>query len=84
MSSPTPENPPAFPHERWQYGHESMARHEGMTLRDYFAGQALVGPVRVDYLLAANRGEELSVTHMAALAYQLADAMLRVRSEGRS
>lgn len=45
----------------------------GMTLRDYFAGQALAG-------MAANRSIDLSRTGQVALsAYSLADAMLKAR-----
>lgn len=43
----------------------------GMSLRDWFAGQALVG-----------LGDEYSVAAAAKIAYQYADAMLAAR--GRS
>jgi len=42
----------------------------GMTLRDYFAGQAL---------LACNRGS--SSVEFARMAYSIADAMLAERAE---
>lgn len=49
----------------------------GMTLRDWFAGQALAG-------LTANMNRqefvEMSTQHMASLAYRYADAMLRART----
>ena len=67
---------PAFPIEKY---HGAMHPHNGkllcggMTLRDWFAGQALVG-------LAG--GEEYSpVCHMAADAYALADEMLTQRKQ---
>lgn len=44
----------------------------GMTLRDYFAGQALVG-LSVD--------EHTSVSKAAHLAYEYADAMLEARKQ---
>ena len=62
---------PAFPRDGW-------APEDGMSLRDYFAGQALAG-------LCANmqvdRFIEMSVGHMAGLSYMYADAMLRERSK---
>jgi len=48
----------------------------GMTLRDWFAAQALTG-----YL--ANCGEDPSPLRCAAFAYELADAMLAVRTRRR-
>jgi hypothetical protein len=47
---------------------------DGMTLRDYFAGQVLAG-------LTANHTLDLSYRHMAERAYYIADAMLAERSE---
>jgi hypothetical protein len=44
---------------------------DGMTLRDYFAGQALIGITPVD----------ISYTQMAERAYYIADAMLEARGE---
>lgn len=60
-----PENPYAFPTETGElYLH-------GMTLRDWFAGQALAG------LIAHASGED---PHKApSLAFKLADAMLCAR-----
>jgi hypothetical protein len=71
-----PENPPAFPRGRFtSFEHEQP----GMTLRDWYAGQALCG-------LCGNRDvtSELSWTieakaGAATLAYQYADAMLSAR-----
>jgi len=52
-------------------GYKPRDDHYGLTLRDWFAGQALAG-------LAA-KAEDESVT--ARQAYILADAMLQVRGE---
>jgi hypothetical protein len=57
---------PAFPR---QSGTLDMGGAQGMSLRDWFAGQALVG--------LANRGQ--TVEEIATYAYELADAMLEVR-----
>ena len=56
-----PENPSAFPRDGYQ---------EGMTLRDYFAGQALVGMI-ADY----------NITDSAKYSYEAADEMLKARSK---
>jgi hypothetical protein len=47
--------------------------HEGMTLRDYFAGQALIG------LLSRN---DVPLAHAVPdNAYMIADAMIKARGE---
>ena len=46
--------------------------HHGMTLRDWYAGQALAG-------LEANSSVDMTVEDAAVMAYQLADAMLAAR-----
>ena len=56
---------PAFP-----AGNLTHGGHEGMTLRDWFAGQALAGMLI---------GEWLSDKGVATLAYEYADAMLAAR-----
>lgn len=52
----------------------SNCPYEGMTLRDYFAGQALAG-------IAVNGANRPAVSWdvIAGASYQLADAMLKVR-----
>jgi hypothetical protein len=63
------DNPRAFP-VPWEF-HEAEA---GMSLRDYFAGQALIG-------LAMKDPYENPDRH-AVLAYAKADAMLDARKKG--
>lgn len=46
-----------------------------MTLRDYFAAQAMTG------LLTAEIVGEYSNEHVAEIAYRIADAMLKAREE---
>lgn len=65
------ENPQAFPLNAGEFGYEPAF---GMTLRDYFAGQALIG-----LMLKDPWGEPL--LH-GILAYSVADGMLRSRTEG--
>ena len=72
---------PAFP----SHGAMGEVAHEGMRLRDYFAGQALhglmanpEGPVQ----RSSQRGWEFvncKPDEVACLAYYMADAMLRAR-----
>lgn len=92
MSAPTPtsghghtvENPPAFPltvgvgANQWEHRH-------GMTLRDWFAGQAIAGigtwmPADTPTLLAGDRG----LMNRAVWAYRQADAMLEARAKGEA
>ena len=47
---------------------------DGMTLRDYFAGQALVG-------IASDPTIDISIVERAKWSYRMADAMLEARGE---
>ncbi|MEN5248475.1 hypothetical protein [Brucella pseudintermedia] len=54
--------------------------HQGMTLRDYFAGQALAG-------IYANKGAPVIATYdspqgRAVICYAMADAMIAAREGG--
>lgn len=73
-----PKNPPAFPHECvtiYAGGGESESAEQGMSLRDYFAGQALAG-------ICADGGHGLTFQHeVARAAYECADEMLREREK---
>lgn len=78
------ENPPAFPRTGKQLGNDRFDE-PGMTLRDYFAGQAL-GAI----IAATSAGQhqpsrdEWGITDgMAFDAYELADAMLAARQKGQ-
>jgi len=66
---------PAFPVEVI-YTQENE-RFNGMTLRDYFAAKALQGALSG----CAARGEVVMYSEMASLAYEMADAMIKARSE---
>lgn len=75
------ENPPAFPVEldyklepgEAQQTGERFAQFPGMTLRDWFAGQAIAG------LLASDT--KASHSEFAAHSYKTADAMLSYRND---
>ena len=62
----------AFPVKGWN-GHEETI-NEGMNLRDYFAGQIIVG-------FLANNKTDYSSKLIVELAYELADAMMKVREK---
>ncbi len=55
-----------------------IQEHAGMSLRDWFAGQALV--IITSYP-AARSTEALENADVARWAYQIADAMLKAREE---
>lgn len=61
---------PAFPHS------DSVLYQQGMSLRDYFAGQALEG------ILAEFFHHENEAQSAAIRAYAMADAMLAERAKG--
>lgn len=66
---------PAFPRPYFEHptnGEYSLAQ-EGMSLRDYFAGQALVG------IIASEVENRTPSEIVAKRAYELADAMLKAR-----
>ena len=49
--------------------------HIGMSLRDYFAAQALQG------MISADHKSERSMSEMVTLAYKIADAMIAEREK---
>ena len=74
------DNPPAFPNDgRIQLGDD----YQGMTLRDWFAGQAL--PEAMRYAFAETnspiRKDLLPEEGAARIALGIADAMLLARKE---
>ncbi len=71
MSAPTNDGGPAFPSDYIP----GTATTPGMTLRDYFAGQALAGIV----LSPLGQGGRATYDSTARDAYNYADAMLAAR-----
>lgn len=76
------ENPPAFPRSGSVYDYGAQP---GMTLRDYFAGQALAGLLAHPYCKSVGPGFNGVTVRVAIEAYAVADAMLaeRAKSEGK-
>lgn len=77
MSAKTNGGPafPAQPIYQHPHGATGMSSQEGMTLRDWFAGQALGG------MLGGTPGSHLQEEACAKAAYSYADAMLAERSK---
>lgn len=76
----------AFPGGELRYddGDCKTPYNAGMTLRDWFAGQAI--PAAVQIILhpqAKLAGGNPGPGHVALTAYDIADAMLAARTEGR-
>lgn len=64
---------PAFPRAAFSAS-DDMINYEGMSLRDYFAGQALIAT----YLNIVGPSPD----ERASLCYRMADAMLQARTAG--
>jgi hypothetical protein len=65
---------PAFPRAPGSTDYESWSAHKGMTLLDYFAGQALVGMMQLE------DWKDRVPTEIACWAYDQAEAMLAERT----
>ncbi len=73
MSATINDGGPAFPNVPSDPQYQSW--DEGMSLRDYFAGQALAG------MLAVENSDAHNDATLARYAYCLADAMLEARNQ---
>jgi len=81
MSTPINDGGPAYPCQTNPLPGKLANAPQGMTLRDYFAGQALNG-----YLASwegTNAPDFFTPDHVAPLAYAYADAMLEARKGGQ-
>jgi len=80
-------NDPAFPvcyqHKGEDGELESTCEHWGITMRDWFAGQALVGLLAAygPHAIIDQKGLAISPT-VAPCAFAIADAMLSAREKG--
>ena len=71
-------NPPAFP--QYIISNNGAYVDGGMTLRDYFAAQALTGAQIWDAVINGKNAQFSAGTEkLAEVAYAVADAMLRAR-----
>lgn len=69
---------PAFPFNEQNDDGSHYHSNAGMSLRDYFAGQALVG------MMQAMRPYTSDAAQCAADAYRQADAMIAARATGEA
>lgn len=75
----TDDNPSAFPHQPLgSDGLPEVEAHYGMTLRDWFAGQALAGIAGCARSVIKRDGET-SAQADARWSYERADAMIAAR-----
>jgi len=76
------ENPPAFP-RTGEGMFDPKYDEAGMTLRDWFAGQALANAAEMSYAEYYGKGGNRDVRRMIAEhCYDIADAMLAAREGG--
>lgn len=79
MSNNSAQGEPAFP---LLYGERDLGHNEGMSLRDWFAGQALVSIGAWMPAGYVNLDTDAARQARAEWAYQQADALLSERSKG--
>lgn len=75
-------NTPAFPFEHGYSPDATNVRETGMSLRDWFAGQALIANILSSDVQYKNDGTSdavPSIDDYAIDAYRIADRMLKVR-----
>ena len=70
-----PNNPPAFPTENEHQSSNSTFHYSGMMLRDYFAAKAMQSQLNFEGMEGCDKGA------IAAMSYELADAMLSEREK---
>lgn len=74
---------PAFPQVdlKDSYGTLVPDRQSGMTLRDWFAGKAMTTMFYPAIMESIRTDKDLDCDQVAAFAYMMADAMLKVRAQ---
>ena len=71
------KNISAFPLHPEHWDEENL----GMTLRDYFAAQALTGAQIWDAVINGKNAQFTATEKLAEVAYEIADAMLKAREQ---
>lgn len=83
MTDTSDDGGPAFPINSPSGHPQYMPMRDGMSLRDWFAGQALVGvnasPALFEAVTSACAGSGAHYERLARHAYMQADAMLEAR-----
>jgi len=70
----------AFPRNELTFEGGGIKSQDGMELRDWFAGQALIGMLSCDNRDYKNKGAN-GVKNLTKYAYEYADAMMKARGE---
>ena len=75
----TPAFPRPFSLDAREAFDDSIAHpaHTGITIQDYFAAKAMQGAISG----CAARGEVIMYSDLAGLSYEMANAMIKARSE---
>ena len=74
------KNPSAFPTNQYANGISPSGFDTGMTLRDYFAAQALTGAQVWDAVINGKNAQFSAGTEkLAEVAFAVADAMMKAR-----
>lgn len=76
----TNDGGPVFPSEYWNKKDGLEYTHPGMTLRDYLAGQAILG-ISFSTKNILELHDNNVYTTLAIMAYRTADAMLKERAK---
>jgi hypothetical protein len=77
--TPSRDGGPAFPRSAAEHSQGGHYEQDGMSLRDWFAAQAMNGIISV-----APFKDGVTYRQVAGTCYEWADAMLAARAEGRS
>lgn len=86
MSTPIDDGGPAFPKigQQVNFGSGWLEPQDGMTLRDWFAGQALGALIAcTDWIPKDDKHTLPLSTRYALQSYMLADAMIAAREGGQ-
>jgi hypothetical protein len=80
MSNTKDGGGPAFPCDaEWKDGSEVWPQSPGMTLRDWFAGQALASVIPTCNMEDIREDDKTKEMLFARKVYRIADAMLKAR-----
>lgn len=81
MSEKIDDGGPAFPHGNLELGDRHLIAQPGMSLRDWFAGQALIGLISNSQGVPSDfvRANSNEADRMAEISYRVADTMLKAR-----
>jgi hypothetical protein len=82
MTTERKDGGPAFPHESYDADAGMDTVKTGMSLRDWFAGQALDAVIGICGIRPEHGPSRIISEEIAGHAYSIADAMLSERQKG--